>query len=184
MIKHKAIAHYIAKVTGKNPTVLRFQADTDTYIDVVSITEHGDEHLKVHASIGLAFHPTNPEKRNIELILVADEKYELATNCLATCALKAMTEGWQTVTGAIFSHIFSAYYPDFNVKHGLLIPPYLWKDTLKTLDLGDLLVEWKMVIPITQQEADYLQTHSPSTLLPLFVEKDVNLFDLSRESVV
>jgi len=184
MIKQKAIAHYIAKVTGKDPNVLRFQANENTHIDIVSVTEHGDEHLAVHATIGLSSHKTNPENRDIELILVAEKKYDLAPNILGTCALKAMLEGWQTVTGAIFAHVFTAYYPDFEVKHGLLIPPYLWKDSLKTLDLGDLLVEWKMVIPITQQEAEYLQSNSASALLPLFVEKNVNLFDLARQSVV
>ena len=184
MIKNKAIAHYIAKITGKDPKVLRFQATEHAHIDIVSMTEHGDENLMVHASVGLSAYPTNPENRHIELVLVAEKKYDLAPNILGTCAFKAMLEGWHTVTGAIFSHVFSAYYPDMNVKHGLLIPPYLWKDTLKTLDLGELLVEWKMIIPITQQEAEYLQTHSPSTLLPIFVEKDVNLFDLGRKSVV
>ena len=184
MIKQKAIAHYIAKVTGKDPKVLRFQANEQTHIDIVSVTEHGADDLAVHATVGLSSHPTNPENRNTELILVAEKNYDLAPNILGTTAFKAMLDGWHTVTGAIFTHVFSAYYPDFDVKHGLLIPPYLWKDTLKTLDLGDLLVEWKMIIPITNQEAEYLQTHSPSTLLPLFVEKDVNLFDFSRKSVV
>ncbi len=184
MIKNKAIAHYISKITGKNPSVLRFQADDTTFIDVVSVTEHGDEDLSVHATIGLSAVRTNEEGRDIELILVAEKKYDLAPNVLGTCALKAMLEGWQTTTGAIFAHVFSAYYPESPIHHGLLIPPYLWKENLKSLDLGDRLVEWKMVVPITDAEAQFLQTHPPGSLLPLFVEKNVNLFDLGRESVV
>lgn len=184
MIKNKAIAHYIAKVTGKNPNVLRFHANENTLIDVISVTEHGDELLAVHTTIGLSAHETNTEKRDIELILVAEKKYDLAPNIVGTAGFKAILEGWQTTTGAIFTHIFSAYYPDFDVKHGLLIPPYLWKDSLKTLDLGERQVEWKMIIPITNQEAKFLQENSPSSLLPIFVEKNINLFDLERKSVI
>ncbi|HHB78720.1 MAG TPA: suppressor of fused domain protein [Saprospiraceae bacterium] len=184
MIKNKAIAHYIAKITGTQPTVLRFQTDEKAFIDIVSVTEHGDDKLNVHSTIGLSARKTNEENRDIELMLVAEKKYDLAPNILASGALKAMLEGWQTVTGAIYAHIFSAYYPNVEVKHGLLIPPYLWKDTLKTLDLGDRMVQWKMIVPITDQEANYLRNNAPSSLLPLFVEKDINLFDLGRESVV
>lgn len=183
MIKNKAIAHYISKITGKDPKVLRFQANEDTHIDIVSVTENGDDQLLVHSTIGLSAKKTNLENRDIELILVTNKSFELSTNILATSAFKAMLEGWQTVTGAIYAHIFSAYYPDKAIKHGLLIPPYLWKDSLKPLDLGDRLVEWKMIIPITDQEAQYLQDESPSSLLPLFVEQNIDLFDLDRQSV-
>jgi len=41
-----------------------------------------------------------------------------------------------------------------------------------------------MIIPITDLEAEFVQSNTPKQLLSLFVEKDVNLFDLGRDSVI
>lgn len=183
MIKNKAIAHYFAKVTGKDPKVLRLE-NQDQHLDILVCTENGDDQLNVLSTIGLSAHPTNQENRNFELTIVLNKQFELAPNILATCGFKTLMEGWAITTGAVFSHVFGMYYPEIEAKHGLLVPPYLWKDTLKNLDLGDRLVEWKTIIPVTEKEVTFLLDHSAVELLPKFVEQQVDLFDLKRKSVI
>ncbi len=182
MIKNKAIAHYIAKITGKEPKVQRFDWKNKK-IDILSCIEHGDTNLRVHSTVGLSAYPSNPEKKDIELLLVAHKRFDFTPSILATAALHIIADGWQTTTGAIFSNIFVLNEASSEIKHGLIMPQYLWKESLKNLDLGDRLVEWKMIIPLTDSEAQFLIEKEPVSLLSKFIEQDVDLFDLNRSAV-
>ncbi len=183
MIKNKAIAHYIAKVTGKDPSVQRFSLKNKN-IDILSCVEHGDLNLRVHSTVGLSEYVTNPKNKDVELLLVAHQRFEFSPSILATAALRVLLDGWQTTSGALFSNIFVTHGVPSEIKHGLIIPQYLWKESLKKLDLGDRLVEWKMIVPLTDTEAKFLLKNEPAELLAKFVDQGVNLFDLNRLPII
>lgn len=76
----------------------------------------------------------------------------------------------------------SEYYPDLTCKHVMLVTPFLWDRDLQKQVIEGLSHLWLQVVPITDEEADYLMRHGSDALESIFEEHQIDLFDLNRPS--
>lgn len=76
------------------------------------------------------------------------------------------------------------YYEDSEMKHLIFVSPFLWENKLMPLDLGTKTVNWLLCIPISENELEYRMKNGASALEDLFQEKDIDIFDINRNSVI
>jgi len=70
------------------------------------------------------------------------------------------------------------------LKHFLFVPPFLWEDRLQTLDLGSKKVAWLLAIGITEEERIFAEQNGSEKLEDVFEERQIDIFNLERPSVV
>ena len=76
------------------------------------------------------------------------------------------------------------YFQMTTVPHLYFSAPFLWEDSLKTLECGTKNVSWLMVIPISDSELKFLTLNVDDALESLFEKKQIDIFDLNRPSVL
>lgn len=69
------------------------------------------------------------------------------------------------------------------MKHVLLICPSVWEKA-ETIVLDDRYIAWLQIIPISESEYKYAIKNSVNELENLLEEKDIDVFDIYRESVI
>jgi antitoxin YqcF len=86
--------------------------------------------------------------------------------------------------GSVMPSYVREYYPSTTVPHLYLTAPFLWEDALKTLDCGTKKVSWLLVVPISDAENAFLDENGDAALEDFLQEQQIDVFDLSRQSVV
>ena len=77
------------------------------------------------------------------------------------------------------------YYPNSDMKHlFLMLPPPLWKKAFGVTDADDSIITFLYALPISQAECDYMAEKGIDALQDLFVEKNIDMFDFERKSVL
>ena len=77
------------------------------------------------------------------------------------------------------------YYPKLEAKHLYFTAPFLWDGKLDTLQLNEQIqVNWVLPIPITDNEYKYLEVNGDDALEDLFEKHQIDIFNLSRSSIV
>ena len=84
--------------------------------------------------------------------------------------------------GLIIKNIVKEYI-DADMKHILLNDPFMW-DNARSFSVGDITVAWLMAIPVSDAEMAYADKHGVEALEDLLEEKDVDVADLWRKSVI
>lgn len=69
------------------------------------------------------------------------------------------------------------------MKHIYFTTPFLWNN-LPGLELEDKVITWLMAIPISDNEFDFLIQNGSESLEGLFEEKNINIFDINRKSII
>lgn len=62
--------------------------------------------------------------------------------------------------------------------------PFLWEDRFQPLHVNNKVVAWLLAIPISKSETKFATEFGSEKLEKLFSEKDIDIFDLNRASVV
>ena len=73
---------------------------------------------------------------------------------------------------------------DSLLEHILFVSPFLWEDRLKTLNFEDKKVAWLLAVPISEKEFKYAKDKGKDALEELFEEKQIDIFNLYRKSVL
>lgn len=69
------------------------------------------------------------------------------------------------------------------MKHVLFVTPTLWGE-LKSKEFEEKKVVWLMLVPISENEYKFAEEKGSDALEDLFVEKQIDVYDLNRASVV
>ncbi|MMZ71657.1 Antitoxin YqcF [compost metagenome] len=70
------------------------------------------------------------------------------------------------------------------MKHMLFVPPFLWEEQLQTIDFQDKKVAWLLAVPISENEYLFAQEYGSNKLEDLFEQKQIDIFDIERKSVL
>jgi antitoxin YqcF len=62
--------------------------------------------------------------------------------------------------------------------------PFLWEERLKSTLIGDKQMAWLLAVPVSKEETAFAKSYGPERLEALFSEKNVDIYDLNRASVV
>lgn len=186
---NKLIAKTAAQAFGGSPTVTRFWDDRrSSHVDVLSCGDRPQPGVTSYATVGLSDWPLFQDgveyKARLEITGACGSSFEGFDHALATAAFAIINSRWFCFPGAIFPDVLSINQSSPTMRHLLFAPPFLWEDELPTLHLEDKTVAWLLAVPISEEERALAEHTSADELQDLFEERQIDLFDLERPSVV
>ena len=186
---NKLIAKAAAAAFGTKPSVHRYWDEQGkASVDILSCTDSPWQGVTSYATLGVSDIPIMIKGKEIdvraELVGGCRSEIEIFGNCLAATAFGVIRSGWFIAPGVVLLDMLSQCDEWSAMKHLLLLPPFLWGEKLKTLYLGDKKVTWLLVVPISQQELKFSESAGVPELENLFEDHQIDIFNLSRESVV
>jgi hypothetical protein len=189
----RELARYAAGVFGGKPEVSRFFADGNTsrHVDILVAQDAPLKGVRSYATLGLSEWPVYRNGVDfgvrIELVGACRAKHKHFDNALATAAFDIINSKQFCAPGVIFPDVLAMYKASKTMKHFFFVPPFLWGSkgpVLQRVEGGRRKVEWLMVVPISDAEAQFAQQEGPVKLEELFVREQIHVFDLERKSVV
>lgn len=186
--ENKNIARKVASVFGGKVEVDRYyDGDRKSYVDLISSVDRPHEGVNSYGTIGLSDHKLVQDGQEfpvrLELVGASNEECAEFPNMLTTAAFCVINDQHFFSPGGILSDVVSMYDDSLFMKHFLFVSPFLW-DGLSVMDLGLKKVAWLMVVPISESEKRYAERNGAEALEDLFESRQINIFDLGRESVV
>ncbi|KQL37637.1 hypothetical protein AN960_16200 [Bacillus sp. FJAT-25509] len=187
-IENKQIAKFALKVFGGKPKVNKYWDDNKaSSIDILfSKDTQFDDDVFAFATLGLSDFSIGFENNELPLRveLVGASDFECFPNLLSSCAFYIINSNYKCFPGAIFENVVSMYLPYSDMKHILFVNPYLWENILETLNFEKKKVTWLMIVPISEVEKNFAEEYGVEALETLFEEKQINIFNLERNSSI
>ena len=183
----KIIAHKELDVLGGKPDVTQYwDENNQKSIDILVCADRPIDGVQSCATIGLSEIDIDMESDGkdlrIELLGACDIQEDIFPNIIATVAFEIMDKG-ECLYGDIIENVISEYVEKSDMKHVFLTSPFLWEG-FDTLSFEDKNVAWLLVVPISDREKKYANAHGIDALETLFDEKDIDIYDLYRDSVI
>ncbi|MGN0606367.1 MAG: suppressor of fused domain protein [Oscillospiraceae bacterium] len=170
------------------------EATKETGVDILFAKNSPNTRLLTCTTLGLINYDIgfkNGDKDiRIELVGVSMikgdlESADLIARILSTAAFGIMENKFNCGLGTVFQNILEGYLPGEDMKHLVFInPPPFWKERFGTIELEDFTLTWLFAQPVSDAELNYLKEKGLKALLDLFVEKNINAFDLNRKSIL
>jgi hypothetical protein len=186
----KEIAKYTSAAFGAvKPPITRFWDDkkeNEIYIlEAENCPQHG---VMSYATIGLSEHPLifkgKESGTRVELVGACGSAFKDFSNVIATLAFCVINSGWFCAPGIIFPDVVAMYERSKTMSDIYFARPFLWDDGFASTLIGDQKIAWLLAVPISKDESMFAQANGAEKLEDLFVEKDIDIYDLNRASVV
>lgn len=186
--ENKAEAEHVRRAFGGTPRVTNYADDDEKrFIDIVLFEDRPWAGVTSYSTLRLAEHAMYQDGEEfptrLELAGACASSSELFPNALVTAALIIGLSNRLYSPGSVIPGCVSEYYPDSTVPHLYLTAPFLWEDSLTTLDCGPYKVSWLLAVPISETERAYSLRHGDEALEDLFEARQIDIFDLWRAPV-
>lgn len=184
---NKKMLAYAEEVFGEASSIDEFwDEQEENSIDVMSVEDAPDEGIGTYITLGLSDVPTglvvDDLPVGVELVMAGDAGRAEIPNILVTCALNVLKDNFEIMPGVIFADVCGMYLGDSPMKHILFVQPFLWD--IETQDLDEKKVAWLQAVPISDAEMKFADEKGTEALEDLFEEKQIDVYDLDRPSVV
>lgn len=185
----RKIASHIMDIVGGNPEFKRYNDNNEcSSVHIMMIKDIPENGVNFYSTIGTSEHSVglkiDAKPLRLELIFVADEKYSKIENILATCAFCIINSKYKCFPGAVFNDVINQYIIDTDMKHIIFVQPFLWENDFPELELDDKIIEWLLAVPISENELTYSEKNGFEALEDLFEKRQIDIFNIYRESVV
>lgn len=185
---NKSLAQMLASVFRAKPRISRYWDEEERSCVDVMVCEHSpQENVFTYATLGLSDHPILNQGKDsgirVEFVGAFGATFGEGANIISTAAFCVVNSKWEVRPGAIFPDVVGMYRKDSAMKHLLFCPPFLW-EKLTTQELDDKTVAWLMLVPISENEYRFAEEKGSDALEDLFVEKQIDVFNLDRPSVL
>lgn len=181
---NKALAKALVNAFGVKPSISRYWDENENSFVDVMVCEHTPQtNVITYATLGLSDHSLPNERTRVEFVGAFGAGFEECANIISTAAFCVINSKWEIRPGAIFPDVVSMYRRDSDMKHLLFCPPFLWEN-LVTRELADKTVAWLMLVPISESEYRFAEENGSEVLEALFVEKQIDVFNLDRISAL
>ena len=186
-MNNKQIAKHALSFIGGSPAVnCYYNDDRSKQIDIMCCKESKYSATNIYASIGLNEFDGGITSENIsvriELIAVAPAESDYMGNVVASAAFEIIDNG-SFAYGDVIQNVVGAYCPDTDLKHAVLVSPVYWEEYTPFVE-GEISVSWLMMIPVTTDEMLYIRSNGINSFEKLLAEKQVDILDLQRPSVI
>ena len=114
---------------------------------------------------------------------MCDSEFEEFPNILASCAFNIIKDKYSCSPGTVYPNMIDEYYDGLEMRHIYFIAPYYWEE-LDGFELDENYVTWLLAIPISDNELAYLEQYGDDAFESLLEEKEAEIFDLYRRSVI
>ncbi|MCZ8533348.1 suppressor of fused domain protein [Psychrobacillus psychrodurans] len=185
---NKIIARTALEAFGGKPNVSKYWDENNvSNVDILSTKDRPYEGVTSYSTIGLSDYSigysVDEKPLRVEIVGASATMFELYPNVLSTCAFNIINTKLPITQGEIFKGVVRMYYPDSEMEHVLFTSPFLW-EKLVSLDFIDKKVTWLLAVPISTKELLFAEREGTEALEDLFEEKDIDIFDISRNSVI
>ena len=168
------------------PQMHRYGDETDrSTIDLLSCVNSPMKGITAYGTVRLSDHTLdNDSDLRAEIIGAFPTAVPAFANVITTCAFNVINDNAPLFPGAIHGEALGLYELSPTLRHILFVSPFLWEHRPETLTLPDRKVAWLMAVPITEAERAYTAIHGSRALEEIFEQKDIDIFDVERPSVV
>jgi len=151
--------------------------DSTHTVDVLTAESQLGEGINTYISIGLSDYDIPAE-----FIMIADNKFTFLNQLLATTVFSLLREKWNLVIGSIIPDITSLY-TEGELDHLLLMPPFLWDESLENIAIEDKNIFTYFLVPISDSEREFAEEYGVDKLIELLNIYDIDISDLERKSI-
>ena len=160
----------------------------ENWIDLVICPNCPTAQIKSYATLALSDFPIGKTESDVplgvEILASIHQKWSAFANILAACAFNIIIDQASCFPGMVYPDVVEAFHPEVTMKHILFVPPFGWETEFETLEFDSKCVAWLLAVPISEAEFKYAQENGSEMLQALFQERQINIYDLNRESVV
>ena len=186
---NKTIARTAVGAFGGSPKVTRFwDADEESFVDLLTCEGGPRDGVTSFSTLGLSDSPLLVDGREagirVELVGACASTCDAFGNILSTAAFCIINSKWSCSPGTMFPDIVGMYDCSSTMKHLLFVPPFLWEERLETLDFDSKTVAWLLAVPVSDAEYAFAQSEGVEALENLFEEKQIDIYDINRPSVL
>ncbi|MFG6892039.1 suppressor of fused domain protein [Burkholderia pseudomallei] len=188
--QQKVLAAHIALAMGvERPPIFRYwDENRKSSVCILEAANRPQDGVTAYATIGLSDHPLMLKGREfdarVELVGACGSAFTGFSNVLATAAFCVINSGWFCAPGIIFPNVVSMYKASVTLSDIYFAHPFLWEQEFKSTLIGDLRVAWLLAVPVSKAESAYAQSYGPEQLEARFAERDIDIYDLNRASVI
>lgn len=189
--KNKAIANYLRNLYKDTPKVSTVKSDDGLLeLDVAILNDFPEEGIRSFSTLGVSdLLIRNEEGSNLDFRIEIFGADDTDTNVIPDlffeiyAHLKEDPE-WNCIPGSTLENVIAEWLPDSDMKHIYFAPCFLVEELSEMHRFDKDEVIWVMMIPISQNELDYLLEHGDDAFDDLMEQKEVNILDLKRESIL
>lgn len=184
---NKIIVKNELSILGKISKVQRYWDDIYTKsIDIFQALNIPQKGVQSCATIGLYKTDigliSDDKELRAEILGALDISVNVFENIMASIAFEIMDRN-KCFPGYMIDYIIPRYIQDSDMKHILITNPFVWEHT-ESLLLENCYVAWLMAVPISQREYEYAQNKGVDELETIFVEEQIDIYNIYRESVI
>jgi len=189
---NEKIFDYVIEVFGKDNKISvrkdSEQGGASGYgFDILSCQDSPFERVMSYSTIALSDFFIGKDGNGIplgvELVGACDTKFGDFWEIIKTSAYIIVENHQFCPPGTILSDAVKCSH-ETTMKHVLLANPFGWERELESLYFQIKTVAWLLVVPISDAEMKYAKKHGVDALESLFEQKQLDIFDLNRKSVV
>ena len=178
---------YLEATIGESSDIIGVGDESEaSKVDVMVVRDRPDDGVTSYATLDFSNHDiglvSGGKQLRVELVMACASGYKHGAHILASCAFAAMNDGVDIEPDEILEGAVALYYPRFTMQHILLVDPFLWN--LEAQHLEDRTVTFLQAVPISAAEAVYAEEKGADALQDIFSEKQIDVYDLERASVV
>jgi hypothetical protein len=180
------LGKFIRSTFGAETKVVRFADDEELNdVFIVSGSNFPIDGVTSYGSVGLSRNAQNAGETvvKVEIVAACATVTPHIDNLVASCVFDSVRNGSSIVYGACIADIIAQYNISDNLKHVTFVAPFLWQGLDKIIVDGQP-VHCLMLLPISDAEKDYLGAHGLDALENLFNEKQIDIYDINRPSVL
>jgi len=122
-------------------------------------------------------------KYGLEFLILSPVRDDIHINTLAMVAFYHHDPQYRLMLGDTIN-LGEGWMGGTCCDHFLVSLPYLYPPEFETVRLGDMYISFWWLLPITQKEVEYLQTHGQEALEKRLERKRINYLDPNRKSAV
>jgi len=189
MSNGKLIARALVGVIGGTPKIVRYYDNNETSnIDMYIGIDRPEAGISTYSTIGLSNHSigmkTDDGKQlRVEFIGACGSNADQFANIISSCAFNIINSKYSCEPGVVYPCVVKEYYRDIDMEHIFFTTPFLWEN-LHDMVLDEMVVTWLMAIPISDNEFIYLKENGSEALEDLFEENNIDIFDITRKSLL
>lgn len=120
----------------------------------------------------------------LEIITACRRDTPQLENIISSAAFCVINSKWACAPGVIFPDILSMYNASNTLSDLYFCPPFLWNEMLDGLVIDGKKVAWLLAVPISKSETEFASQFGPKALEDLFEKKNIDIFNINRDSVV
>lgn len=187
--ENRVIAKSVATAFGGEPKVVSYWDDKkESCVDVLICKNRPQNGVTSYSTIGLSDSPLVKDGDDfsvrLELVGACENACDEFPSILSTAAFCIINSKWFCSPGSIFPDVISMYKCSATMHHLMFVPPFLWEGDLNTMTLDTKSVAWLLAVPISEAELQYSEAEGVDKLEELFEEKQIDIYNINRPSVV